>query len=159
MAKHLSRVLVVCGCLSGFLTANAAAAEQPVADWSFDEGAGSVVGDTGPHGLTGAFAASGAPAWIAGVEGSALRFDGSDAVALPDSTALEPGQLTVAAWVRRAGTPGTFRYVFSKGASSCVRSSYGLYTGANGGAVFYVAGDGLFTLSPAAPSAAVWDGR
>jgi hypothetical protein len=159
MAKSLSIALIVCGCLSGLPAASAAAAQQPVAEWSFDEGAGNVVADSGPHGLTGAFVAGAAPAWIAGVDGSALRFDGGDAVALPDSKALEPDRLTVAAWVRRAGTPGRFQYVFSKGASSCVRSSYGLYTGADGGAVFYVAGDGRFTLSPAAPPAAVWDGR
>ncbi len=158
MAKYLLRALPVVGCMS-LLSASSASAQQPVAEWQFNEGSGSVIADSGPHGLDGTLVAGAAPTWIAGLEGSALRFDGSDAVALPDSPALEPAQLTVAAWVRRAGTPGTFRYMFSKGASSCLRSSYGLYTGADGGGAFYVAGDGFFTLSPAVPPGAIWDGR
>ncbi len=158
MARYLLRALPVVGCVS-LLCASAASAQQPVAEWQFNEGSGSVVADSSPHGLYGRLVAGAAPAWIVGVEGSALRFDGSDAVALPDSPELEPAQLTVAAWVRGAGTPGKFRYVFSKGASSCLRSSYGLYTGADGGGAFYVAGDGFFTLSPAVSPAAIWDRR
>jgi Concanavalin A-like lectin/glucanases superfamily len=141
---------------AALLFAGSAAARQPVAEWRFDEGAGSLAGDAGPFGLAGTLAG---PSWIPGVEGMALRFDGGDSVALPDHPALEPPRITVSAWVRRAGTPGTYRYVLSKGASSCERSSYGLYTGAHGGAAFYVAGDGLYTVSPEAAPTAVWDGR
>ena len=137
--------------------AGPAAAHAPVASWRLDDGSGSLVRDSRPLGLNGSLTAG--PRWISGVKGTALRFEGTGAVALPDSSALEPARLTVGAWVRRVGSPGTFRYVFSKGSSSCLRGSYGLYTGTSGGMAFYVAGDGLFTVSAQANRSAVWDGR
>jgi hypothetical protein len=130
----------------------------PVASWRLDDGSGVVARDSRPLGLDGRLSTPG-PRWIAGVEGTALRFDGTGAVALPDSSALAPRKITVAAWVRRLGSPGTFRYVFSKGSSTCVRGSYGLYTGDSGGMAFYVAGDGVFTISPQAGGSSIWDGR
>jgi hypothetical protein len=136
-----------------------AAAAAPVGTWQFDEGSGTVARDSGPFHLDGALSATGSPTWIPGVAGNALRFGGDGAVALPDSAALEPDSITVAAWVRRVGSPGAYRYVFSKGASSCMRSAYGLYTAEQGGAGFYVAGDGIYAVSPQIPAASVWDGR
>jgi hypothetical protein len=98
------------------------------------------------------------PAWVAGVAGWALRFDGGDAVVLADSGMLEPQRVSIEAWVRRQGTPGVYAYVVSKGARACDASSYGLYTGAGGGLAFYIADGGAYTVSPAAPPARVWDG-
>lgn len=147
---------IALGVTAALLFAGSAGARPPAAEWRFDEGAGSRAGDSGPFGLAGSLAGA---SWIPGVEGTALRFGGGSHVALPDHPALEPPRITVSAWVRHAGSPGTYRYVISKGASSCIRSSYGLYTGAFGGAAFYVAGDGFYTVSPAADPAAVWDGR
>ena len=49
--------------------------------------------------------------------------------------------------------------MISSGSSFCLRSSYGLYTGPGGGAAFYVAGDGAYSVSPALAPAAIWDGR
>ena len=140
------------------LCAAPATAQQPVGSWLFDEGSGLVARDSGPFHLDGTLS-TGGPDWIAGIQGTALHFDGSDQVALPDEDALEPQRMTVAAWVRGTGSPGPFRYVLSKGASSCDRSSYGLYTGSGGGAAFYIAGDGLYTVSPQAAASSVWDGR
>ena len=138
------------------LCAAPAAAADPVAEWPFDEGSGAVAADVASLHLNGALVG---PTWIAGVAGTALRFDGNDAVALPDDPSLEPSHLTVAAWVRASASPGKFRYVFSKGSSTCLRSSYGLYTGEAGGAAFYVAGNGFFALSPQVSPSTIWDGR
>lgn len=126
--------------------------------WNFDEGSGAVAHDSSGSGLDGQLDATTPPAWIGGVEGTALHFDGGG-VRLPASQQFEPPAITIAAWVRNAGSPGTFRYVFSKGGSSCYRSSYGLYTGADGGAAFYAAGDGAYTISPAVAPGQIWDGR
>jgi Concanavalin A-like lectin/glucanases superfamily len=157
MARRIALLTTtICAVL---LSGTPAAAQDRVASWRFDEGAGSTAVDDGPFGLHGVWPAAAGPAWVFGVAGTALRFDGDDEVALPGHPALEPARITIAAWVRRNGSPGSYRYVFSKGAASCLRGSYGLYTGPNGGAAFYVAGDGWFTLSPQAPQGAVWDGR
>ena len=79
------------------------------------------------------------PTWIKGfLFGSALRFDGNDFVRIPDSPALESDKLTVSAWVRGTGSPGTYRYIVGKGATGCDSSSYGLFTAYNGGLRFYV---------------------
>ena len=101
------------------------------------------------------------PAWIPGVFfGSALSFGGNDLVRIPDSTSLEPANVTVAAWVRASGSPGQFKYVVGKGATGCLSGSYGLYSSDNGGLAFYI-GDGTnnFVRSPEALPASVWDGK
>jgi hypothetical protein len=155
------RVFVITALMSVSCLAGAAAASAftaPVGSWRFDEGRGTLTRDSGAFHLDGVLPASGV-SWIAGVQGTALRFAAQSGVALPDGAALEPDAITVAAWVRRAGSPGAYRYMFSKGSSTCLRSAYGLYTGRDGGAAFYVAGDGLYTVSPEIPAAAVWDGR
>jgi Concanavalin A-like lectin/glucanases superfamily len=133
-------------------------------EWKFDEGAGQVAADSSPSGLPARLGiASGPdgadPSWVPGVSGSALRFDGGDAVIVPDSLALEPGRISVETWVRRQGTPGRFAYVLSKGSVGCVTSSYGLYTGNGGGMAFYVSmGSTSYVVSPAAAPARIWDG-
>jgi hypothetical protein len=154
------RIAILTTTICAVLSAAAPAfGNDPLASWGFDEGSGNVAVDGGALRLNAAWPAGAGPVWIAGVAGTALRFDGDDAVAVSGYGALEPATISVAAWVRRQGSPGTYRYVFSKGASSCTRGSYGLYTGPEGGAGFYVAGDGWFTQSPQAPPEAVWDGR
>jgi hypothetical protein len=130
-----------------------------VGDWPFDESGGTTAADISGHGNNGTL--SGGVQWVAGHTGTALSFDGSTGrVQVPDQPSLEPAQITVQAWVKRAGSPGDFKYILGKGASGCQASSYGLYTGANGGLAFYVAADsGLsFARSPDA-GAGVWDGN
>ena len=61
---------------------------------------------------------------------------------------LEPQQIAVDAWVRRAGSPGRWRYVLSKGSLECDRSAYGLYSGFGGGMAFYVSSQSQYTISP-----------
>ena len=147
------------------LVAAAPAGAAPLAgEWKFDEGAGQVAADSSSSGLTARLGISSGPdgadpTWVSGVSGSALRFDGGDAVVLPDSRVLEPAQISVEAWVRRNGTPGRYAYVLSKGAAGCLTSSYGLYTGNDGGMAFYVSrGSTNYVISPAAAPARIWDG-
>ena len=139
------------------LWAGTAHAQTPVGQWRFDEGSGSVAHDTSGSGLDGTITAP--PVWVTGVSGSALRFDGDYAVALPNSATLESPDITVAAWVRRAGSPGDFRYIVSKGSTGCYTSSYALYTGGQGSVAFYVAAGAHYTLSDQPSPDLVWDGQ
>ena len=86
--------------------------------WSFDEGAGSVAGDGSGWGNDGVL--RGSPDWVAGLAGSALRFDGgSEYVTVADDAAVDlSGSVTLAGWVRpeRVGT----QYVIKKAAAGSV---------------------------------------
>ncbi len=133
--------------------------------WPMNDGKGQTVKDWSGRGNNGVLGASSAveatdPSWIKGVFlGSALRFDGvDDVVTIPDSSALEPSRITVAAWVRNTGSPGTFKYIVAKAAADCDHSSYGLYTGPDGGLAFYIADGSQFYRSPQM-SQNVWDGQ
>jgi Concanavalin A-like lectin/glucanases superfamily len=133
--------------------------------WPIAEGRGQVVRDwsgNGNHGQLGSTSAvdTNDPTWVRGIFGtSALRFDGNDFVRVPDSPALKPQQLTLSAWVKASGTPGTYRYVIGKGGDACVSSSYALWTGYNGGLGFYVwNGEEQITGGLVAPER-IWDGR
>jgi hypothetical protein len=135
--------------------------------WPLNEGKGQVVHDYsghGNHGQLGSTAGVDAndPSWIKGIFfwSYGLHFDGGDFVSVPDSSSLEPQQMTVSAWFRGTGSPGQFKYLVAKGSNVCEGSSYGLYTSENGGMAFYV-GDGTtpgFSRSPEA-AATVWDGK
>ena len=144
----------------------ATAGAETLARWQFDEGAGQAVADSSGHGRSGQLgvrrAATDAsdPTWIPGRVGHALRFDGArdEFVVISGASSIAPARLTVSAWVRRLGSPGTYRYVISNGASGCDQSAYGLYSGAGGGLTFYVSGTRGYVLSPAAGADRVWDG-
>jgi hypothetical protein len=143
---------------------SAHAAPAVLADWRFDEAAGQAAADASGRGNDGQLGASvtgdaADPAWTAGHDrGSALAFGGADYVSVPDTAALEPAHVAVEAWVRRAGSPGAFRYVLSKGSLDCDRSAYGLYAGWSGGMSFYVSNSTSYFISPEVPAALVWDG-
>lgn len=134
--------------------------------WFLDEGSGQVAydlsfsGNRGQLGSTpGVDAAD--PTWVSlprllFLKRSALRFSGSQRVTVPNAPSLEPDGVTLALRVR--GTAGgSFRYLASKGSLACETASYGLYTGASGGLVFYVSDGTSFTLSSDA-GPAIWDG-
>ena len=148
------------------MTAAPAAAGEPglLAQWNLDEGSGQVAHDSGPFGLDAVLGLTGQPdsadpEWIAGASGSALRFDGTSSVRLPDSQRLTPQHLTVEAVARADRSPGTHRYLVSRGGTGCVSASYGLYSGPTGGLAFYVFDGTRFVLSPAARRRDVWDGE
>jgi hypothetical protein len=125
-------------------TASAGVLDSVAGWWPMYEGSGQTVHDLsgkGNHGTLGSTPGVDAhdPSWIRGwLFGSALRFDGNDFVRIPDSTALEPQNITVSTWVRSAGSPGTNRYIIGKGAGNCDAASYGLYTTYSGGLRFYI---------------------
>jgi hypothetical protein len=139
--------------------ASAHAAFGLAGEWLLDDGPGTVVGDSSGAGRDGQLGeGSATPHRIFGIDGLALHFDGDDEVLMPDSTGLEPPRLTVEAWVRNATTPGSYRYVVSKGATACSASSYGLYTGGSRGLAFYVAGPSGYVVSAQAGAGMIWDG-
>jgi len=123
--------------------------------WLFDEGSGSTAADTSGNGDGGTV--SGAT-WISHLGGSALHFDGTaDRVTIPTSAALEPAQVSLAAWVRASSSPGAWRVIAFKGVTDCLASSYYLKSGASGGLVFGIASAAGIVLSPDAGTG-VWDG-
>jgi hypothetical protein len=66
--------------------------------WRFDEGGGLSVTDSSGNGNTGTL--MGNPAWVSGISGNALRFNGlTDYIRIPNSTSLSTGVMTVAMWV------------------------------------------------------------
>jgi hypothetical protein len=160
---RVTLVALIAGVVGGLVLGAPVTSASVVGEWAFDEGDGQVAHDLSGSRLDGrlgiAEGADGAdPAWVPGIAGWALRFDGGDAVVLPDSRTLELQQVSIETWVRRQGTPGVYAYVVSKGARACDAGSYGLYTGAGGGLTFYIADGAAFTVSPAAAPARVWDG-
>ena len=156
-------LIVVLGVL-GWCAAPASADPSVLAQWTLDEGAGQVAGDSSGHGNSGQLGASADPDsadpdWIPGHDsGGALAFNGSSYVTVPDTGLLEPPRLAVDAWVARSGSPGRWRYVLSKGSLDCDRSAYGLYSGWSGGMAFYVSSASEYTISPEVSSSIVWDG-
>jgi hypothetical protein len=159
-------VLIVVAATASVGVAPAAATVEPglVAQWNFDEGAGQVAHDSGPFGLDGVLGLTGQadaadPTWIAGASGSALHFDGSSSVRLPDSPKFAPQHLTIETVARSDGSPGHYRYLVSRGGTGCWSASYGLYTAPTGGLAFYVFDGSHFVLSPTARRKDVWDGN
>jgi DNA-binding winged helix-turn-helix (wHTH) protein len=95
-------------------------------------------------------------------ESVSFRFTGSSAdyMRIPNHPLLEPEHVSVNAWVRAAKSPGIYRYIVAKGAEGCRESSYALYTGTNGGLVFYVAGLPKHLALVSAPaSPGIWNGQ
>jgi hypothetical protein len=153
---------VLCGLL---ITASTLSAQnQGVGWWSLDETAGQLAGDSSGAGNNGVLGSTTVadpddPTWlIPGRLGpSALSFS-QNLVQVPVSNALQPSAVSVQAWVQAPASPGAFKYIVSKGASSCLAASYALYTGTDGGAVFYIFNGSDYILSPSAPASSVWDG-
>jgi hypothetical protein len=156
--------LTVLGCLM-LGAPPAQAAPATLAEWPFNEGSGQVAHDVSGNGLNGTFGAilgsgSPGPVWTLGHDGGpALSFASTDFVSVGDSPVLEPQpDVAVEAWVRGSGSPGTYRYVLSKGSVNCDRSAYGLYSGVSGGLAFYVSDTAHFFISPQIAPSRVWDG-
>jgi Concanavalin A-like lectin/glucanases superfamily len=173
MSRLFTRIAGLTAALAMLLPAATAAAADPFplnAWYPLNEGTGQVVHDRSGHHVDGYLGSTpdvdaNDPSWIRGVFlGSALSFSGDDMVTIPDSPYLEPTNLTVSVWFRSTSSPGTFRYVVSKGGTKCSGGAWGLYTGKTGGMGFYIL-DHKFSpdgnkaaVSPLAP-ATVWDGK
>ena len=134
--------------------------------WLLDEGSGQVAHDLSFNGNRGQLGSTpdvdaADPTWVSlprrwFFKRAALRFSGSQRVTVANAPTLEPDGVTLALRVR--GTAGgNFRYLASKGSLACETASYGLYTGRDGGVVFYVSDGSSYTLSSdAGPQ--IWDG-
>jgi hypothetical protein len=162
ICRMFNRISFVAAALvtAALVASPALASTTPVGVWKLDEGSGNHVADSSGNGNDGQL--SGGVSWVRGISGSALSFDGSSGeVKISDNTVLEPAStVTVSAWIKQAGNPGSFRYVLAKGANSCIAASYGLYTGPDGGLQFYVSqGHGsVYARSPDA-GRQIWDGN
>lgn len=152
-------VLLLASLIALACASPASAANGLVASWPFDEGSGTLVHDTSGHGNNGTI--SGDAQWVSGFSGAALSFDGNTGrVRVPDSTSLDPTTaVSVIAWIKATEPQGDYNYIVSKGASGCLAASYGLYTGPQGGLMFYIARNGglSYTRSPDR-GAGVWNG-
>jgi Concanavalin A-like lectin/glucanases superfamily len=139
--------------------------------WHLDETAGSGTSTTTPDssGAGGTGALTAVPTLVAGRFGQALAGGGTPGtwvgVSRPPagSWGLEPDHVSLTAWIKRAGFPGTLKYVAAKGDfPGCAGSSYGMYTGYPGraGLTFYILAPGQFgQFSPLLDStSSVWDG-
>jgi hypothetical protein len=155
---HRLGLTVLLAALAATIPSSASAATNLGAFWHLDESSGTTAVDTSGNANNGAI--NGASR-ISGRFGRSLRFDGiNDSVSIASSPTLQPTTVTVEGWVRGTN-PGNFKHIISKGAALCEVASYGLYTGAGGGAAFYVS-DGTddvnhLAVSPAAP-ATIWNG-
>jgi len=89
---------------------------------------------------------------------SALRLDGNDFVAMPETATMRPQRVSVEGWVRAPRSPGQFKYVIVKGGERCEAGSFGLYTSINGGMAFYVYDGRRWWRSPMVGTA-IWDGE
>ena len=71
--------------------------------WMFDEGTGSTIADSSGNANNASFN-TGTPAWVTGVRGSALEFDGTND-AITDASFDPPARGSVAYWFRSDGPP------------------------------------------------------
>jgi hypothetical protein len=147
-----------------YLTKSVPPPDDLIGLWHFDEGSGQTAGDaTGVnHGRLGSTTDDDVndPQWVSGKFGTALSFDGNDFVLVADNSSIAPSSVTVEAWVKRPGTPGTFKYIISKYyvLKAGGWSSYAFYTGSTGGLYFYIGDATSYRLSPDAGTG-VWDGE
>lgn len=99
----------------------------------------------------------GGAGFAAGMVGQGFQTDGG--VRVLDSAVLRTSNaVTVEMWVRATTSPGINKYLLSKSLSDGV-GSYALYSGSNGGLVFYIGlTEVIFIESPDAGTS-VWDGN
>lgn len=153
----------MCGLL--FTAATLSAQNKGVGWWRFDETMGQSVADSsdaGNNGILGSTPVSDAndPTWLipGRLGSSALSFLPQNFVQVTTSATLQPSAVSVQAWVQASASPGPFEYIVAKGASGCIAASYALYTGPDGGAIFYIYNGSNYIRSPSAPASSVWDG-
>lgn len=158
---RLLRRIVMVGAALVLTFVGTALGADPEAQWPLDAATpGGTVVDTSGNGFD-AELRFGAAVVGGGRFGGALdpaetQTSLSGAWAAP-APALEPARVSVVAWVRRAGSPGTFRYIVAKGANACAGPSYALYANGAGRLQFVVTNGAAGRASAQAP-ASLWDG-
>jgi len=73
-----------------------------IAWWTFDEGAGTVVGDSSGNGHDGTFV-NGDPAWVEGIHGNAVQLVGPTLIEIPPLD-VELTEATMAGWIKPNGS-------------------------------------------------------
>ena len=83
-----------------FTTTTASSGSSLIAHWKMDEGSGTTLIDGTNYGNHGVI--SGSPTWVAGVDGQAIRFNGSNKYAtVEDNNSIDiAGAVTIAMWVK-----------------------------------------------------------
>jgi hypothetical protein len=103
------------------------------------------------------------PPPIPGRFGNALKTDyDQDGVVVTNNPVLEPGTVTVMAWVKGSASPGANRVIVAKGGDACPANAYRLATGGGGGLMFSVYRDVDATnveATPELPAATVWNNQ
>ena len=84
---------------------------RPTAHWSFDEGEGTTVYDSGATSGSNNGTLQNDPVWVDGINGTAIEFDGvDDYVEIADSDSLDLGsKLTFSAWIKLDSFPDNNR--------------------------------------------------
>ncbi|MCH7703292.1 MAG: VCBS repeat-containing protein, partial [Planctomycetes bacterium] len=140
------RFLTVLCC--GLLVHQETASADVVASYSFDDGSASDGSGNGHDGMK-----QGAPQVVAGIEGSALHFDGlADAISIPHSASFPSDSFTLSAWVRVSATPRVDSIVLQKYADGV---GYRLRIDGESGAVVLEA-NGVSVQAPFPLFANVW---
>jgi Concanavalin A-like lectin/glucanases superfamily len=133
-----------------------------VGNWHLDEGNGKVAQDSSGNFNAGKLKAdTGAtgPTWTTRrFDTAALQIAGQGSVEIPDSPILEPANITLEAWVKRAPGAASSEYLISKGADVCRFASYAFYTGNNKGLIFYISDGKTYVESPDAGTS-IWDDK
>lgn len=140
----------------------AADATNIVGNWHLDEWRGKVAQDSSGNFNAGNLKADTggtAPTWTARkFDTAALRVGGQGSIEIPDSPILEPANITLEAWVKRAPGAAGSEYVISKGADVCRFASYAFYTGSSKGLFFYISDGKTYVESPDAGTN-IWDDK
>jgi hypothetical protein len=113
MCKKLFCTLIVLGIVltSGV---NADIYEGLIGWWMFDEGTGTIVTDSSGAGHDGFFVDS-TPEWVPGMYGTALKFDGTDKVEIPDHADFHlTNAMSVALWMQPEGEQAGSAKLFIK---------------------------------------------
>src|SRR4051812_12399398 len=118
-----ARVSALCFATIVAVAAPAHAATGAVAAYGFNEGTGSAITDASGTGNSGATSGT---AWAAGKFGSALSFNGSGSVTIPDSSSLDlSAGMTLEAWVDPTALVSAWRTaIFKQSSSGMVYSLY-----------------------------------
>ncbi len=156
----MKKRVAILGAMTALIAAAPAGAKASTLDgwWRFDDSSATVAQDSSQNNNDATV--SGGATHAPGYFGSAMSFNGSSRVDVPDSSSLEPSSaVTVTAWVKSSNPGGEFKYLVAKGASGCNAASYAFYTGINGGLMFYASQNGgmSYALSPDAGTG-VWNG-
>jgi hypothetical protein len=113
MCKELFYSLMLLGMVltSG---ANADISDGLIGWWMFDEGTGTTVADSSAAGHDGFFVDS-TPEWVPGMYGTALKFDGTDKVEIPDHADFHlTNAISVALWMQPEGEQASSAKLFIK---------------------------------------------